>query len=771
MDKSFLVGFYLFLLTTPVALLVSSPYAVLFILVLCAVFFLRFLAVAGRGSISPVTFQSIVPAGLFCVFILFQLIPLPPIVLKYLSPATWSRYHETIWIASPDLWMTLSVDPDKTFTLLIYIVAYLLVYGFMVHALLDIEIVRKYVYVFACQVGLMAIVSLTIATSSGIIDFHNIFEFPDTQLTGLIVILLPMSWAAHQIVWLKLKTVLADKNMRSFLPWRSKAGLLVTRGAVILALLATFVAGSIMTWLTVFFLILLFSALIGIQRIQRGRVLLLSLLCVVTVCLGYLMSISELGHQYLFARPQSVAVEQFVPESSDSLGIFKDFYIAGTGLGTYQAISSYHLRDVPVPEPSGHKPPHIYQLLVETGLAGFVLVTWMFLSMLRRSFSTQLPRRSRTLNYLNAGVMTSVLALVMTGLAGPGIGTGLFLVYAFILFASMEVVATLWSSGRKNHTPPIPVNLKSAAGYWVPAVLCLLAGIIVQSGAVLASIRYATEVGIDLSQMEEQDRDKLLKKAAVATLIAPLNSQYHIALADIQTAQGSTGAAFQQYVRGVQVSPLSGLALSRLGLMHSLADKRDKAEILMDAASRATFVADSFHRKHIPLLLTQDRVGAGLLQIRHVVGQNPTATGDYLELLRLNDIDITSPEQFLPEMWLPYLILGQKMLAEGENELAEGFFQKALWFSLQSRRPDVEPFLHTIKYYLENDDPDTALEVVLTGLRLFSDNADLRYLSAETYGRLGISYRAAEEYQKALILNPQHKSAGNNPNLVERINK
>ena len=35
----------------------------------------------------------------------------------------------------------------------------------------------------------------------------------------------------------------------------------------------------------------------------------------------------------------------------------------------------------------------------------------------------------------------------------------------------------------------------------------------------------------------------------------------------------------------------------------------------------------------------------------------------------------------------------------------------------------------------------------------------MRYLTAQIYERLGITYRAEEEYRKTLILNPQHPFA------------
>ncbi|MEJ2700296.1 MAG: hypothetical protein P8Z70_11640 [Desulfuromonadales bacterium] len=57
---------------------------------------------------------GLLPLFLLSIFMLFQLVPLPPFLLKLFSAKTWQLYAGTIWITHPGTWMPLSIFPKGT---------------------------------------------------------------------------------------------------------------------------------------------------------------------------------------------------------------------------------------------------------------------------------------------------------------------------------------------------------------------------------------------------------------------------------------------------------------------------------------------------------------------------------------------------------------------------------------------------------------------------------------------------------------------------------
>ena len=51
---------------------------------------------------------------LIAIYLVFQIIPQPPSLLRLFVPETWQAYQETIWVLSPSLWMPISVNMEAT---------------------------------------------------------------------------------------------------------------------------------------------------------------------------------------------------------------------------------------------------------------------------------------------------------------------------------------------------------------------------------------------------------------------------------------------------------------------------------------------------------------------------------------------------------------------------------------------------------------------------------------------------------------------------------
>jgi hypothetical protein len=53
---------------------------------------------------------GVVPLMLLLAYICFQLVPLPPEIIKVLSPGSYILYRDTVWVAEPGQWVSLAIN-------------------------------------------------------------------------------------------------------------------------------------------------------------------------------------------------------------------------------------------------------------------------------------------------------------------------------------------------------------------------------------------------------------------------------------------------------------------------------------------------------------------------------------------------------------------------------------------------------------------------------------------------------------------------------------
>ena len=67
-----------------------------------------------KKQVQPVEVPALVPLLIFLVYILFQVVPLPPGVVKFLSPHAYAIHSRAYELFDAQGWMTLSIHPHST---------------------------------------------------------------------------------------------------------------------------------------------------------------------------------------------------------------------------------------------------------------------------------------------------------------------------------------------------------------------------------------------------------------------------------------------------------------------------------------------------------------------------------------------------------------------------------------------------------------------------------------------------------------------------------
>ncbi len=130
-----------------------------------------------------------------------------------------------------------------------------------------------------------------------------------------------------------------------------------------------------------------------------------------------------------------------------------------------------------------------------------------------------------------------------------------------------------------------------------------------------------------------------------------------------------------------------------------------------------------------------------------------------MALMALYGFSLEHMEAALPQKALAQIIYGERLLQEGRRADAEKFFKKALDLASRADVQEVETFLRLFDYYANQARYEDALVVAQAGLEVLPENAALLRSSAMAYELMGVTYRAVEEYRKALVLDPGDKQS------------
>jgi tetratricopeptide (TPR) repeat protein len=122
----------------------------------------------------------------------------------------------------------------------------------------------------------------------------------------------------------------------------------------------------------------------------------------------------------------------------------------------------------------------------------------------------------------------------------------------------------------------------------------------------------------------------------------------------------------------------------------------------------------------------------------------------------LNDEEISSA---LPERVEPYLLFADYLHRTGRENMAEDAYLDALQYVKNEDPIKPSYFYEVYQYYMKKGLYNDALKVMRKAIEFLPDDAGIRVTIGGLYEKLGIPYRAIEEYKKALIIDTKDNNA------------
>ena len=408
----------------------------------------------GASHLQLVSTPLNLPILLFILLILFQLLPLPPKLVKHLSPNTYNLYKMTLpgydsesrkWkmasstidnrqstIDNPQLttdhWRPLSLYPHATRTELFKILAYVGVFFLIINNIQtrrELNTLITTIIVMGVVIASFGLIQM-FTWNGGIYWFWKSKFWPhgsgkafgpyvlSCHFAGYMEMAIPL---ALGILFARLQPVFKDIK-----EWRGRLLTLEARISKIVIILiciaimtvAVFLSRTSAGIITTIFAFAFFAFFAGFPRSSRKRWTVLSVLALV------------LGASLIWAGPEPIFKElstvQAIPRGrfvawKDTLGMIKDFPLLGSSVGTFQYLHPKYKSAEIGTLFWEHAHNDYLELLSEMGVLGFLLVcTGMGFFFFRVAKLLQ-ARKDPYVRGVTLGGLTAIAAILFHSLA------------------------------------------------------------------------------------------------------------------------------------------------------------------------------------------------------------------------------------------------------------------------------------------------------------------------------------------------------------------
>ncbi|MDO9263678.1 MAG: O-antigen ligase family protein [Desulfosalsimonadaceae bacterium] len=704
-------------------------------------------------------------------FILFQIIPLPGNFIKFLSPAAYDIYHHSSGLIGPIGWIPLSIHPRATLMEFFRFSAYTLFYVIAIQLLSDRLLLKKTIAAvawFASLLSILVIFEFITGIPGHTTPNEKILWIRElshggtpagpyvnrNHYAGLMEMIFPLALSLFLAYRPAIAKISLKKRIADFLNQKQvHYHFLYGTAAVIIAtsIFLSISRGGIIS-LTLSMGIFALLLLLKTQKKKPGFLIALIIALV-------LLFTGTRGWDAIFKRFENIRnqsgeivlqTDRFVMWN-DSKEIIKDFPFFGTGAGTYENIYPGY-RTLPGNDILDHAHNDYIEFLCTGGIILTALMIFCLFSIFLFAARAYGIRREKFSICLFIGCITSVSAILIHSFVDFNMQIGANGLYFFFVLA----LAVSAANTRMRSGLPATCLQKSKTGPYVTGIfaLALCVGIFYTfGGALIANYLFSDYRNIPpMPDSSKTDPYRLFQAAKSAAAFDRLNPEYRQSAARAAAMLGENATAYTYYADSVRLDPANSRNIRDAGYFVyrqgdiALADKLFRNSVQYDKNNMAAYL------KYAAMLFEENQVEKGLKILKSAMTINPQATDTCLSLMVLYQINEDQMHLALPDRVEPHLALGDFFDSLGERQKAETSYLKALEYLPLEKKLNKHHFTRIHRFYKKNQADEKALHIIQQAIRHFPDDYELHNIAGDIYKKLGIGYRAAEEYRKARII-------------------
>ncbi|MCP4117791.1 MAG: hypothetical protein GY737_20815 [Desulfobacteraceae bacterium] len=759
--------FFFLILFTPLAFGTVHPWSVAAMEILVFSALGLFLVQAVKNRV-PICFPpGTIPLLFFLGYILLQVIPLPPLMVKVLSPSAFLIHQNAGDFSTPGSFLTISIHPRATLSEFFRYLSYAGFYMLTVQLLKDKGMLRRTIVVvtfFGAMLSFSSILQFYLTRDMALWFWHvpknSMIVGPyicHNHYAGLMEMIFPVALGLFFFYRPRMRNSSVLKGVIEILS-QEKANIHLLIGlAVLLIITSVFVSlsrgGMISLCLSlVFFTILLFR-----RRVSRDNTL-----GIIGIVVLAALTIGWFGWDQIYERfaklknAQGVIHELRFDFWLDSLNIIRDFFITGSGFGTYIDIYPFY-QTIDGTLTIDHAHNDYIEMAVEGGMIGFLIAAAFIGNLFFKTYRVFMKRRDAYCVYIYMGSITGVLSLLIHGITDFNLHIGANGLWFFFM-AGVAVSASNTGTGITRLWPVKSLFIKRVT---LPAALIVLAGGVVYNISALTGYYYFYHIR-HLSTGAETPVEvlkKIEKIAGFAAKVDPFNGDYHFARANAALFLNDGTTALENFRRAVCLNPANSIFLKRLGLYLEKTGETETAGRLLKASVTSDISDPENALQYGVWLLFHGKTGQGTGVIRTAVELNPKIIDKALTAMAVLGLSDADMEKAVPQIPGPSISWAAFLHARGKWELAEGKFLNALDYIEEQKKINRWSFYRIYNFFRGRGKTEQALKVIRKAATVLPRDAGIRITLGDLYREMGISYRARQEYEQALLIDPGNSTA------------
>ncbi len=723
-----------------------------------------------RGSSRP---PGLIPLLLLLGFLLLQTMPLPPEILKILSPAAYKIRAEMPGVTPSGAWAPLTINSRVTFTRIFSYTSFMACYILASSLLADRRRCRQVVsllIVLGAIIAFQAILQKGIGNGrllwlrlppDGGSQFVGSFAYRN-QFAAYMEMLVPLALAF---------CFFYHPSLKGWTSWRGRLAVFFSHPRGNLQLLLAFAAVLMITSIVLSTsragIISVFTACIFLtfilKRYPEGKhhstYLLIIFLCIAFLTGGISLE-AILARFDFFNKNLNQITDGRLAFWKDGLPLIKDYLLTGSGLGTYGNIFPTYSSSFIVGGRTFIYHPHneYLEALSDLGLIGLTLLGCFFYSVGRSAYAGYRERRDLFARYLfiaaAAGLFAQFLHLTVEyNMESGAVGLTFF-----------TILALLISGGHTRFHGHGAASSLPEGGFVCMSSLAIVSGVLL-IGSLYWNISTISAYNIlpgSISWTRDTPATELEvihSRALRASRLMPLQAYYHFARADTAALLGRNEEAGEQYRQAVRLDPAMPVFLEKFGFFLAGEGRNEQADRFLALAVRHDRADAKRYERYGRWLLTIARRKKALEIFGRAMRAAPRAAKTIIPYLMVAGFVPPAIAAILPERMRPYELLAGRLADKGRGQEADKLYGRAL--ELAAKEPKLRAWFFNapFKFYQRRQQPVKALAVLRRGLVLLPDDVGLRLKLAGFYEQRGDSDKAVAVYRKVLRLKPGQRQA------------
>ncbi|MCK9175014.1 MAG: O-antigen ligase family protein [Desulforhopalus sp.] len=707
---------------------------------------------------------GITPLFFILLFMLVQILPLPPGIIKALSPAAWQVYSP-LFNAGYEGWIPLSINRDKTLEEFFRYACYALFYVTTIQQMRSgnrIKSTLLLIVYFATGIAVLAIAQQF--TSHG--DIYWFRHAPSgnpggpwvniNQYAAFIEAIYPFALALFLIYRPRgLHYTFRQKLVTFFSSPRTNRYLILGTCVIILfsSVCVTLCRGGI---LTLILSLLLFTLLLGHLRREASRKAIFVTAAMAIIVVGWFgwdQVLNEFG--------KTINAEGQIYDSrfliwQDTFQIIKDYPWFGAGFSSYMDLNPSY-RSIITPAMVDHAHNEYLELLTDGGILTFIFAAWFVFTVLTGGWKWLKKRHDTCAQLLGIGAITAICAMLMHCTVDFNLHNAANGLYFFFLCGLLVSI-----THARFHKVEVASLLEERAhissGFTLLCALLLTCTLLsVQTGKLLAASEYAKVQNIPISSSLTTEKQAEVRTALTrAANLAPFESFYPGALANFEGAAGNHTAAGKAWLQAVTLRPLAGHYLMQFAAQLPK-EQSDKAVAFMQEGYKRALNKNALVFGWCEWLLREGRREEAKQVLHDHFKNSPARVEQGGPLLIKWKFSKAEMEYILPPRVISWLQYGKFLKDFGQIQESSYFYNRSMSFIKEEKNPSPSWFHTLYSFFNSQQQPESAIEVIQTGIKIFPEHSQFYYwLGADAEKKEDFN-EAERHYCRAAILAPKNK--------------